>query len=160
MKRNLTSEQLAARDSRRAQFRNLCKQIAAMTPEARLAFAAKFPGIVTVDEHGLSPYNTCLVLMQSGGRATVVGGFRQWIKAGRAVTKGQHGFGIWVPIGQKASNDDTPASEDGAEGEGENRPGFIMGTVFDVSQTQEIETETAPAISENLATTIPELQVA
>ena len=142
MKKNLTPEQIQARDAKRAAFRALSRKIAAMTPEARASLAARRPGIATVEGHELSAFNACLVIMQSNGTATLVGGFRQWIAHGRAVCKGQHGFSIWVPCGAKKS--DAPAE---SEGEGDaGRTGFICGTVFDVSQTQEIAAGDGEAI--------------
>ena len=93
----------------------------------------------TIEGHVLSPTNQMLIAYQSIGQqsATVVGGFHQWLKAGRCVTKGQHGYAIWVPIGKKdkanGTNTDKPASND-------DKAGFILGTVFDISQTQEATT--------------------
>ncbi len=140
MKRNLTPEQLAARDAKRAKFRALARTISKMSPTEREAMAAKLPGVVTIEGHALSPFNTCLVVMQFPS-ASLVGGFRQWLKHGRCVVKGQHGISIWVPCGARKSDAD-PAEGD-SDGE---RPGFICGTVFDVSQTQEIAAGDGEAI--------------
>ena len=64
----------------------------------------------------------------------MVGGFRQWIKAGRAVRKGEHGMSILVPcMPGKDRADDDAAQNDSVR--------FIGGTVFDVSQTDAIERE-------------------
>lgn len=128
--RNLTPEQTAKRDARRAALQALAKQIAAMSPDARAELAARSP-IVTIEGRALSPFNQCLVAMQLPS-ATVVGGFRQWLKAGRAVTKGKHGASIWVPCGAKSAPD--------ADGEqATEKTFFTSGAVFDVSQTAEIE---------------------
>ena len=131
MKRTLTAEQQAARDERRAKFRKLAKQVADMEPEQRSQLAMKMP-VVTVEGRTLSPFNCCLITSQNP-TATVVGGFRQWIASGRAVRKGEHGLCLWVPTGKKAP-----------EGE-PDEVHFLIGTVFDVSQTDEIETERAAA---------------
>jgi antirestriction protein ArdC len=100
-------------------------------PEAdRKAFAAKCPVIATIEGHALSPVNTCLIAMQSPG-ATIVGGFRQWLKAGRVVRKGEHGLSLWIPK--------TPKKDDAAqpgESSSSDEIHFLMGTVFDVSQTE------------------------
>src|SRR5262245_46008722 len=87
-----------------------------------------------------SPFNTCLVLNQLL-TASKVGGFRQWKDKGRSVKKGEHGLMIWVPTGKGEKTDDgetvpVPETEAGADGEKPKRAGFIMGTVFDVSQTE------------------------
>ncbi len=123
-----TAEQKEAAQQRRANMRALAKTISGMTPDERSQFAEKIP-VVTIEGRPLSPFNQCMVAMQNHN-ATVVGGFRQWIKSGRAVMKGQHGYAIWVPIKGKAV--------EGSEEADETR--FILGTVFDVTQTQEIET--------------------
>lgn len=133
-KKELTPEQIAARDARRAKFRALSKRIAAMPPDERAALAAKMPGLVTVEGRALSPFNCCLVMFQRDG-CTIVGGFRQWLKHGRAVKKGEHGAQIWVPTGAKGAGDAAEMPEDSDSG---SDCRFISGTVFDVSQTQEI----------------------
>ena len=117
---------------RKTAMRALAREIGKMSQEQRSAMAARFPGIATIEGRSLSPFNTCLLATQSPS-ASVVGGFRQWIKAGRAVRKGEHGLCLWVPLMPRKAGDAR------AEGETDTRPGFILGTVFDVSQTSEIE---------------------
>jgi hypothetical protein len=63
----------------------------------------------------------------------LVGGFQQWKAHGRSVRKGAHGLMIWIPTKGK-DEPDKPTPED-AEG-AVRRSGFVMGTVFDVSQTE------------------------
>lgn len=134
MKRTLTAEQIAARDSRRSAFRELCRKIKAFSTVEMAQWQAAAAGIMTVDGRTLSDHNMILCYFQRAG-VTVVGGFRQWLKAGRAVRKGEHGLMIWVPIGApKAADDGAVAVSDSGE-----KPGFITGTVFDVTQTDEIE---------------------
>ena len=128
MKHNATPQQL----ERRKAFRELAGRIGRMSPDERAALAARMPAIATIEGRALSPFNQCLLASQCPS-ATVVGGFRQWIKAGRAVRKGEHGFAIWVPTGQRKADD----------AEDSDKLGFILGTVFDVSQTQEIEMQEA-----------------
>lgn len=138
-KRQLTPEQTAARDARREKFQALAKRVAAMSPGERADMLARMPAIVTIEGRALSPFNSCLVMLQNPG-ASIVGGFRQWIKAGRAVKKGQHGAAIWIPTG--AGRSDAAALETANPAEeqaGESGPRFITGTVFDVTQTAEIE---------------------
>lgn len=155
MRRRLTAEQEAKRQERKAKFKALWKQVAAM-PELERAQLSNKHGIVTCDGHALSLANTMLVILQNN-TSSVVGGFRQWIKHGRAVMKGQHGIMIWVPVGGKANNapldgstsnsavvDSQPASESDTR--------FIIGTVFDISQTQEIETSHPVEAESELAT--------
>lgn len=139
MKRTLTAEQAAARDERRGRMRAIAKQISAMSEEQRQALAARCP-VATIEGRTLSLHNQCMVATQLPS-ATVVGGFRQWITAGRAVRKGEHGLAIWVPIGKK-TGENQPVDNHLSTSEAE-RPGFILGTVFDISQTQEIETQQA-----------------
>ena len=107
-----------------------------MSAEQRTALAACLPGIATVEGRALSVFNACLIASQNP-QSTIVGGFRQWIKAGRAVRKGEHGMCIWVPLRQGADSD---AEESGVNGD-ETSMRFILGTVFDVTQTQEIGTQ-------------------
>lgn len=101
-----------------------------MPKAQREAMAAKLPAIATVEGRALSPFNMCLVAAQFPA-ATLVGGFRQWRKAGRIVRKGEHGMSLWVPFRAKAEG------ADDAEQGGDVR--FGMGTVFDVSQTEPVD---------------------
>ncbi len=143
-----TAEQKDKAQERREAFKRLAKTVADMPEDARLALSMKI-GIVTIEGRPLSPFNSCL-LMQQMSTVTVVGGFKQWLAAGRCVKKGEHGMGIWVPSGKS-----TAAVEPRAETEpttaGKSKQTFIMGTVFDISQTQPLEqapaeTPAAPTI--------------
>mgnify|MGYP001605579433 CR=1 FL=1 len=129
MKKSATPEQQAQAAERRAKFRKMAHDIAAMPDDKRAELARSLPVIATIEGRTLSPTNTMLVVMQCPS-ATIVGGFRQWLKAGRVVRKGEHGLSIWIPAGVK--NDDNGVPDD---------VHFLMGTVFDVSQTEAVETE-------------------
>jgi len=104
---------------------------AAVSAEIRryLTFFSKFRG------HSL--FNTWLIYIQSGGKATKVAGFRQWeAKFHRRVKKGAKGLQIFVPIFTKSSsvNDET-----GEEITKENAVRFKPGYVFDISDTEAID---------------------
>ena len=126
MKRNPTPEQLAATQARREQFSAMVKTIAKLTDEERNILAQKCLAVNT-EGKTLSLTNQMLIAYQRPG-ATVVGGFAQWLKQKRCVRKGEHGIAIWVPK--------TLPKEDPA-GDAEARLTFFMGTVFDISQTEE-----------------------
>ena len=141
MKRTLTPEQKAAAADRRARFRALVKRLADMPETARLQITQG--GFATVEGRSLSLCNCMLIALQLP-HATVLGGFRQWIKAGRCVSKGQHGAMIWCPIGAGRDDQAEPKTEEIEAGESVR---FIIGTVFDISQTQELgaDPEETPA---------------
>jgi hypothetical protein len=146
MKRSPTEAQKQAAVAKREKFRALAKQIADMPEEARQALAMKFAGVVTVEGRALSLTNTMLCALQFPG-VTMVGGFRQWIAHGRCVRKGEHGISIWFPkatgSGQERSVEpNQDADPDGAEVR------FLVGTVFDVSQTEELKEKTAAPVLE------------
>jgi hypothetical protein len=107
------------------------KQVSKMSPEARKELAAKIP-ITTCEGHPLSPYNNCLICYQGGHACTLVGGFSQWKKQGRSVSKGEHGYMILFPGGSRKA--ETTADEVNPD-----KPWFMTGYVFDISQTHEIE---------------------
>ncbi len=132
MARRATEEQKQKAAARREAFRALAKRISDLTEEEREALAAR-AGIRTIEGRELSPVNQCLLINQRD-RVTVVGGFQQWRRAGRAVNKGEHGLAIWVPVGFGRQDGETTGEQIGENGE-ERRRGFIMGTVFDISQT-------------------------
>jgi hypothetical protein len=89
-------------------------------------------GIVTnIDGHILSLHNTLLVHLQSSDFIpSVVAGFNQWIKQGKAVKRGQHGIMIFFPVGNK--NDDNEVI---------SPTNFYTATVFDISQVMDIGTQ-------------------
>ena len=140
MKRTLTAEQREASDKRRAYGRDLVKQVKALTDDQRQQMARSMNGIATCEGHGLSLHNTCLLALQCPS-ATVVGGYQQWKRQGRQVKKGEHGHIIWIP----RFTGKTETEED------QELQGFLLGTVFDIGQTE----ETAKAeISEHCQTPV------
>jgi hypothetical protein len=151
MKRKLTEEQQRQAAERKARFRGLAKQIADLSDADRAKLATSMVGVVTIEGNGLSLKNCCLLAMQMPS-ATVVGGFRQWLRAGRAVRKGEHGATIFVPIytGSGSARRDADADPgESADQDGEPAAGgdtrFITATVFDVSQTEDREDLSQPA---------------
>ena len=127
MRRQATDEQKQAASEKRAKLRDLAGIIKAMTDDQRAALAGRMDQI-TIDGHALSPRNACLIMMQCES-ATLVGGFRQWLAAGRCVRKGEHGMSILVPTFHQSESE---PGQDGA------LRGFVLGTVFDVTQTDVI----------------------
>ena len=136
MRKQLTAEQKAKAEARKAQFRDLWKRVSAMPELERIQLSNRL-GLVTCEGRGLSLTNQMLIALQRPG-ATVLGGFRQWLKQGRAVRKGEHGCMIWVPCGANGGADASASPE----GTGEAAEGvdvrFIVGTVFDIGQTEEV----------------------
>ena len=128
-----TEAQKQAAQERRQRMKELSKRIAAMSDEERQALTDKAAGVLTIEGRTLSPKNSCMIYLQAGNEPlTVLGGFLQWKKVGRSVKKGSHGFAIWVPCKPKET-----APEAGEESSDGDKPGFILGTVFDISQTEE-----------------------
>ena len=112
---------------RKERFSKLAKALKGMDEEAKLNFVSERL-IHNVDEKQMSVNNTILMLMQRPDNIpTVVGGFKQWLKAGRCVQKGEHGMMIWYPSSRKKEADDT-----------EEETRFFVGTVFDIAQTAEL----------------------
>lgn len=131
MRKQPTAEQKQKAKERREQFRKLAKQVSEMSDEQKAHLTARLGAVPTCDGRTLSLHNTCLLLTQCPG-VSLVGGFRQWLKLGRSVKKGEHGHCIWIPLGasKSADNSGEPTSVDD--------PRFGVGTVFDVSQTREL----------------------
>jgi hypothetical protein len=69
--------------------------------------------------------------------ATIVGGFGQWKRAGRVVSKGSKALGIWVPLKPRTSATTPDPTPD------EKKPTFrfTFGNVFDISQTEPMKQE-------------------
>lgn len=75
----------------------------------------------------LSPKNFAAVMAQCPG-ARYVGGFHDWLKCGRVVMKGQHGYRILAPLG---------VSRKDRGGDTEETKRFKVVYVFELSQTAE-----------------------
>lgn len=155
MKKQATEEQKAKAAARRDKIRKLVKALGAMPEADRRAMIDKVGSIVTVEGRHLSPVNMMLVATQIPN-ASVVGGFRQWLRAGRVVKKGEHGAGIWVPCGagRGAAGDGSDAGlveTATAESDG---PRFILGTVFDISQTCDKAAAVVEEINDNSQLTL------
>jgi antirestriction protein ArdC len=132
-----TEEQKKRAEERRAKFRDLCKQVAALSDEERAALAQRI-NITNTDGHPLTAHNAILLTYQMEN-VTVVGGYHQWRTMGRQVKKGENGLAIWAPkMPKKQEGESKPAEPTPGQTEDE-KPNFLMVTVFDISQTQEIE---------------------
>jgi len=131
MRRKPTPEQKAKAQEKRAKLREICRQIKAMDDGERARLASRTQAR-NIEGLTLSPHNQCMLAFQKPD-VTIVGGFRQWKRAGRTVKKGEHGLGIWIPrfVGEKKEDGDTETEPGTLEG-------FLFGTVFDVSQTEEV----------------------
>lgn len=93
-------------------------------------------GRIIYFESRYSLRNAMLIVMQAP-EATEVAGFKAWQDRGRQVRKGEHGIRILAPAGRGAGTEPT-------EGDPEGKPGrqfFRLTSVFDISQTDEIEDE-------------------
>lgn len=91
-------------------------------------------GIIAVSVTGAaySVFNQCYLANQHATPG-VFGGFQQWLKLGRKVKKGEHGYAISYPMKKKFK-----------DGEGNNiiddeNPFFASVTVFHEEQTEPIE---------------------
>lgn len=147
-RRELTESEKQAREDRRAQFREIARQVAALSDTQRADLSAEMGAVRSCLGHELSLNNSILCWFQNPA-ATVVGGFRQWKSLGRYVRKGERAIGIYIPKGKRSSDgaekgDAEPSAVDLAsesESSGSGRSGFIVGSVFDISQTEACEAE-------------------
>ena len=119
---------------RKARLNEIRQKLAKLTEQEKAALLQR--GIIfTIEGRALSAHNCYMIYLQCPGhQPSVVGGFKQWRKAGRTVTKGQHGMSILFPAGSK-----DPETGDITEANN-----FFAATVFDIEQTEELETP-APA---------------
>ena len=136
-KRQATPAQQAAAKERRTKFSELCQMVAAMSEADRATLAARIM-VTTIEGHALSLHNACLVAYQREN-VTLVGGFHQWKQQGRTVRKGEHGLMIWCPTAGPREKEQTSESKDSPAA----HPGFIMGTIFDISQTEPLQAQEA-----------------
>lgn len=123
------SERAAIKAAKLERFAEFRRAVSAMSEDERAELARRMP-IVNVTGHALSVFNNCLLIRQAAGAPlTIVGGFKQWLAAGRCVAAGQHGYAIWYPRGKRKAADDT------ADDEKRSAVSFGTAIVFDISQT-------------------------
>ncbi|WP_129662458.1 ArdC family protein [Rothia uropygialis] len=96
-------------------------------------FARRFPSY--------SPKNQQMIWMQNEN-ATICAGFRKWQAEGRQVRKGEKGLKIFAPTKRKIKDAEGNVKKND-QGEDEEEAGFVMVTVFDISQTEVAEAEAA-----------------
>lgn len=116
-------------------------QISTMTEQERADIAARMP-VLTIAGHVISARNTVLLSMQSTEPHTIIGGFRQWIEAGRCVRKGEKAAYILRPVirkGKEGKEDESNADKDSEDG----ARFFVSVPMFDVAQTEELREVTA-----------------
>jgi hypothetical protein len=117
-------------------MRALVKQVGDLSATERADIAARCM-VTTCEGHPLSVFNNAFLACQTDAPLTIVGGFRQWSKAGRAVRSGEHAAGyIYVPLNSQKNDDAADAGEEGRDGQRE-RLRFRLVPVFDVAQTDE-----------------------
>lgn len=150
-RREATAEQKEAAAARRAGIKQLCAIVKALPVEKRVLLAASY-GIRNPEGRELSPFNQCLLVHQNSS-VSIVGGFQQWKKLGRSVKKGERALAIWVPCGKQAEG----ANEAAADPDTENDRFFILGSVFDITQTETDEEREIRKARETLALPAPAL---
>ena len=96
----------------RERMNGLIKQVSGLSDDARVEMAKRMP-IVTCEGHAISGFNHCFLAMQSDKAITIIGGFRQWERAGRTVAKGNKAAGyIYVPLKKKDAEGETALLKD------------------------------------------------
>ncbi|MEW6509176.1 MAG: ArdC family protein [Bacteroidota bacterium] len=113
------------RKEKMAKIKAIREKILSLSDQEREALSAI--SIPTIEGRFLSMHNVMMIIFQFPFNPTVVGGYKQWLKAGRSVRKGEHGAVILYPVGPK---DDDGNLEDAER--------FFSATVFDISQTEPI----------------------
>lgn len=93
------------------------------------------------------PYSTFNQMFLANQEATpgVFGGFHQWLKVGRKVKKGEHGYSICFPLMRHQKE------EQMTELMKEEKPNFAMVAVFHIDQTEPIEEDRDPELTHALA---------
>lgn len=107
----------------------LAKVVSGMTEAERSQYVSEVGAVLTIEGHALSIKNTVMAANQLDG-VSVVGGFKQWLKAGRCVRKGSTAIWIFAPTTFK-------------DKKGEDQLRFRLVPVFDVSMTDEAMAEAA-----------------
>lgn len=77
-------------------------------------------------------WHNCLLIARQMPDASLVAGFRRWLKMGRHVRKGEKGIGILAPLAYRSK----PSADQSSDDNETTIRGFKIVHVFDVSQTE------------------------
>jgi antirestriction protein ArdC len=131
----------------RERAQSIARQIANMTEEQKAIWLQRAP-VLRADGSALSGKNNLLAMMQLDS-ATMVAGFDQWLKLGRAVRKGSAALYIFAPSRGKSKAEAEPAAPGKPAGElaaeAAESVRFLMVPVFDISQTDAVPAEGSAA---------------
>jgi DNA-binding helix-hairpin-helix protein with protein kinase domain len=114
---------------RKEQIKTLAETVARMTEEEKQTYISKAGVVLKSDGTMLSLSNMMMAVLQND-RATMVAGYEQWKSLGRQVRAGEQSIKIFAPTLRTRTDD---------QGEETTSTRFILVSVFDVSQTDEIE---------------------
>lgn len=142
-----TEEQKAAAAARRERFKQLAKHVSEMSDDERQEIVMRHGAVITCQGRTLTVFNSMLLISQLP-TISMVGGFWQWKDAGRKVRKGATGLMLWIPAKGNANSEAGPTTAGETIEQGKKRYKFVMGTVFDISQTEPIDEGTADVLDE------------
>lgn len=110
--------------------------------------------------HHYSMRNTMMILKQSPD-ATMVAGFRAWLKLGRCVKKGETGIAIFAPMPFRAKGEDgKPIAKKDSTEDDVLMVGFKVVHVFDISQTEGDDLPAPPSVSGQVGVNLARLEEA
>ena len=121
-------------------IKQITEMLANATKEQREDFAMRHP-VLNVEGRLLSGTNamilTHLAVSEGCDTPTVVGGFQQWLKAGRSVRKGCKALYMRLPITYKRKEQSTGDAAAAQPADDATKPhGYKFVAVFDISQTE------------------------
>ncbi|HNC59609.1 MAG TPA: ArdC family protein [Leptospiraceae bacterium] len=131
-------------------LRKLSKMVSEMSESERLE---RFGGnVISCEGKSFSAFNTYFMIAQNE-KCTLVGGFEQWKKQGRQVKKGETAMAIWIPAPFASKEAEVIPAGDANENKAGKR--FILrNCMFDISQTEEIASVSAPSMPSMVLATV------
>ena len=116
------------KEEKTLKIKALVEKVSAMSEEQKKALVERFGAVATVEGKVLSLHNSCMVISQCAEPETtlLVGGYQQWLKAGRQVKKGEKALYILAPRMGKNDKDESVCK------------GFTTIAVFSLDQTEEL----------------------
>lgn len=125
------------REDKNAKVKAIADMIAKLTDEQREMLLKKIGAVATIEGHKCSIYNTLFMFYQRIEMPlSIVGGFKQWQKAGRKVKKGEKGMMLLFPIHHERKDKNGEVLLNPLTGEPLIWTNFRVGYVFDITQTE------------------------
>lgn len=126
-------------EARKVKLQELAARLNDLTEQQRQEWLSRLGIVVRCEDGSPLSINNSILLWYQDERITMVGGYRQWLAKGRQVRKGAKSYAVFAPTGKKSDQTSMDIKD-------QQPIRFRLVSVFDVSQTDEVTTDSTEEI--------------